>query len=123
MDIWLTVLIAFGFGALAGLAKLVEGPRHLSTRAYWGVILGGGVAGLIIGLSTAGTFYAGYEAYEALATHFNPNRKPNEINTHALIFSVIVSSATAGYRGAKAAVNRVQIRKSQDGDQDNGSEA
>lgn len=116
MDIWLTVWIAFGFGALAGLAKLVEGKRDLSTRAYWGVILGGGVAGMIIGLSTAGAFYSGYAVI---------GKKIQEVNTEALILAVIVSSSAAGYRGAKAAVDRVQIRscKSQDGDQDNGSES
>ena len=114
MDIWLIVAIAFGFGALAGLAKLVEGKRDLSTRAYWGVILGGGVAGLIIGLSTAGAFYSGYAAIGKQA------KSSNEV----IMLSVIVSASGAGYRGAKAAVDRVQIRgcKSQDGDQDNGSD-
>jgi L-asparagine transporter-like permease len=121
MDIWLIVLIAFGFGALGGLTKLTDGKRDLSTRAFCGGLLSGGLAGLIIGLSTAGTFYAGYEAY---ATYAKLEHKAREINTHALLFSVIVSSSAAGYRGAKAAVDRVQIRKckSQDGDQENGSE-
>ena len=115
MDIWLIVFIAFVFGATGGLTKLVDGKRDLSTRAYCGVLLSGGVAGLIIGLSTAGTFYAGYAAL---------GHKIKEMNTDALLLSVIVSSSAAGFRGAKAAVDRVQIRtcKPQDGDQDNGSE-
>ena len=114
MDIWLIVLLSFGFGALAGLAKLVEGKRDLSTRAYWGVILGGGVAGMIIGLSTAGAFYSGHAVLGQRV------KASNEV----ILLSVIVSSSAARYRGAKAAVDRVQIRncKSQDGDQENGSE-
>lgn len=99
MDIWTTVAIAFGFGAFAGVAKLVESKRELSARVYSGVVLSCGLGGLVMGLASAMACTIAIQ-------------KP--IDTGSLIMAALLG----GYGGASKAIQFVQRRdeKPRDGE-------
>lgn len=101
MDIWIVVLISFGFGAFAGLAKLVESKRELSARAYSGVILSCGLGGLVMGLSVSIACMMAIE-------------KP--VGTGTLIMAALIG----GYGGANKAIQFVQRQhdKPRDGERE-----
>lgn len=99
MDIWTTVAVSFGFGAFAGLAKLVESKRELSARAYSGVVLSCGLGGLVMGLASS--------------TVCNVAVK-QPLDTGSLIMAALIG----GYGGAGKAIAFVQRKdeKPRDGE-------